>query len=233
VGSSRKRGKAKDRRSGGPPSEPLPDALILAAVERAERHRSPRPAEALGVSFRDLVEHLGLVHSPWTTRRMRPDVERLRTAGLLARTRRQGSDWWSLTPAGRRRLTAARRGRVVGELPESPQHRRWREARRQAERRIGGFRDEVRRALADADAQLGAGEAVGSDAWFDVADRLKEACWRLGSATHCLHEWSEPDDRRPDRDDLRGSGDKDLDREERGRREWLRMGRRNTWAWNV
>jgi hypothetical protein len=101
VASSRERGKAKEeRRSGGQPFEPLSDALILAAVERAERHRSARLADTAGVSFRDLVEHLGLVHGPWTTRRMRPHVERLRTAGLLARTRRQGSDWWSLTPAG-------------------------------------------------------------------------------------------------------------------------------------
>lgn len=234
MASSRKRSNGtKSRMSRARPFEPPSDALILAAVDRAERHRPPHLVEVPGVLFAEVVEHLGLVHSPWTTRRVRPHVERLHEAGLLGRSRRDGSYKWSLMPAGRRRLAAARRKGDLGELPESPQHRAWREAREEAKRRIGGLRDDVQKALRDGDALLDVEHVVGSDAWFDVADRLKQACWRLGSATHCLYEWSEPDDRRVDIDELRDAADKTLGRDERARRRQLRAGRRNTWSWKA
>lgn len=46
-----------------------------------------------------------------------------------------------------------------------------------------------------------------SDAWFSIAERLQAACWRVGSATHCLREWREPDDARVDVDDRCDAGD--------------------------
>jgi len=40
-----------------------------------------------------------------------------------------------------------------------------------------------------------------SDQWFELAERLRSDCWMLGSASHCLHEWAEPDDRYADIDE--------------------------------
>ena len=93
------------------------------------------------------------------------------------------------------------KARSTGEaiLPESPQHRIWRHSRTLAHEQIDGFRQALRGSLAEADALLGA-EKVRSDAWFDLTERLRKACWRLGSATHCLHEWPEPDDSHADTD---------------------------------
>jgi hypothetical protein len=86
--------------------------------------------------------------------------------------------------------------------------------RRLARERIDGFRQALRGSLAEAGALLGA-ERVPSDAWFDLAERLRKACWQLGSASYCLHEWAEPDD-----------SCADTDEETRFR------GRRNVWKWD-
>jgi hypothetical protein len=52
-----------------------------------------------------------------------------------------------------------------------------------------------------------------SDEWFVLGERLSAACKRVGSATHCLHEWAEPTDAVADVD------------------EHPRRGRRNTYDW--
>src|SRR5947209_11366396 len=141
VTSRRRRDDGRKERTGRAPRfEPPPDTLILGAVERAERH----DAGKVGVTFRAVMEHLGFVHSAATTRLLRPHVERLLADGLLASARRRGLVVWSLTPTGRRRLARTRQRRALGELPESPQHRTWREARDAAGRRIEEFRDELR-----------------------------------------------------------------------------------------
>jgi hypothetical protein len=67
--------------------EPVSDELVLAAVERAERHRERQDE---GVMMGDIVEHLGFVHGSWTTRRLRPQIEAFIAAGLLVRSRRHG-----------------------------------------------------------------------------------------------------------------------------------------------
>jgi hypothetical protein len=65
-----------------------------------------------------------------------------------------------------------------------------------------------------------------SDLWFDLAERLSAPATNIGAAIHCLAEWSEPDDARPDVDDYGDPGDDKLDLEERNRRRSLRRGRR-------
>ncbi|MGA9876887.1 MAG: hypothetical protein WBQ21_13885, partial [Solirubrobacteraceae bacterium] len=100
--------------------EPVSDALVLAAVERAERHRE---REREGVLMSDLVEHLGFVHGSWTTRRLRPQLEALIAAGQLARSRRHGVVVWELTSSGRRRVAQTRKAGGELGLPEAPQHR--------------------------------------------------------------------------------------------------------------
>ena len=102
--------------------------LILAAIERAICHQGhDRPGESLS----SIKQHLGLPHNGWTTLKLRPKLEELEAAGLIGKSRRHSVDVWGLTAKGRKRLTAVG-GRLT--LPESPQHRRWREARDTARR---------------------------------------------------------------------------------------------------
>jgi hypothetical protein len=207
--------------------EPVSNGLVLAAVERAERHRE---REGEGVMMSDIAEHLGFVHGSWTTRRLRPQIDALIAEGSLALSRRHGVVVWALTEAGRRQLERMRRAGEVEELPEAPQHRAWRYARAKAGERIDAFRTEAREALDEAAMLLDA-EDPHSDAWFGVAERLQAACWRVGSATYCLREWREPDDARPDVDDRCDTGDERLDSEELGRVRYRRTGRRGVWRW--
>jgi hypothetical protein len=207
--------------------EPVSDALVLAAIERAERHRE---REGEGVMMSDIAEHLGFVHGSWTTRRLRPQLETLIAEGSLARSRRHGAVVWELTDDGRGRLERMLRAREAGDLPEAPQHRVWRHARATAGERIDGFRTEAREALEDA-AVLLVAEGAYSDAWFGVAERLQAACWRVGSATYCLREWREPDDARPDVGDRCDVDDDLLDSEELGGVRYRRTGRRGVWRW--
>lgn len=53
--------------------------------------------------------------------------------------------------------------------------------------------------------------------WFEMANRLRTAAWRLGSATYCLWQWSEPTDDRADIDDHTMPGDELLGDDERAR----------------
>jgi hypothetical protein len=121
---------------------PVPDAMILAAIERAALHRG-RP----GVPIWMILEHLGL---PRRARRVRPQIRALTDAGTLATARARGVQLWSLTAAGRRQLRRA--GDV--RLPESPQHQAWRAARALAEQEIERFRSAMADVLAEATALL-------------------------------------------------------------------------------
>jgi hypothetical protein len=204
--------------------EPVPDDVVLAAVERAERHRE---REGEGVMMSDIAEHLGFVHGSWTTRRLHPQIDAFIAAGLLVRSRRHGVVIWG--------LTSTRRGRVeqtsgaVG-LPESPQHRVWRHVRALAAERIDGVCEQAASVLAEAMDALDA-DGVRSDAWFALAERLQSACWQLGSVTYCLSEWAEPDDASADVDDRTEPGDEQIDPDELGRVRYRRSGRRNVWKW--
>jgi hypothetical protein len=204
--------------------EPVSDDVVLAAVERAERHRERKDE---GVMMSDIAKHLGLVHGSWTTRRLRPQIEAFIAAGLLVRSRRHGVLIWGLTSSRSRRVGC------VGEavvLPESPQHRVWRQARTLAAERIDGLREQVRGVLDDATGVLQA-DGVCSDAWFALAERLELACGQLGSATYCLSEWAEPDDASADVDDRTEPGDEQIDPDELGGVRYRRGGRRNVWKW--
>ncbi len=118
--------------------EPVSETVVLAAIDRAERHGAHRGE---GATMSTVAEHLGFVHASWTTRGLRPRLEALVAAGALERMRRHGLVWWALTEKGRRR--AARARRTVA-LPESPQHRAWRRTREEAVERIDGLREEAR-----------------------------------------------------------------------------------------
>jgi DNA-binding PadR family transcriptional regulator len=179
-----------------PTSEGTPsDDLLLAALERAERHER---RENQGVLLVHLKDHLGLPHHSGSTLRLRPQLDRLQHTGLIERERQQSRTLWKLTPAGRSRLRRARRtGELV--LPDSPQHRKWATAQLIAEERIAELRGELRRTLDQAAAML-EDKATTSDAWFSLIPKLKTVCQRLATATYILGEWDEPDDSRPDID---------------------------------
>ena len=139
---------------------------------------------------------------------------------------------WELTSAGRRRLQRARRAGSVPPLPESPQHRAWRDARTAAAQEIERFRASLRDRLDEAALLLEADEPPHSDAWFELGEALQRACRRVASASHCLYEWVEPHDLRADVDDHLDPIDEGLDPAERARRRARRAGRRNIRLWD-
>jgi hypothetical protein len=125
--------------------QPVSDAQILAAIDRAEAHDRNQIPDA---GRWDIAAHLGFVHNSWTTKRLRPQLDALRTAGRIRDVRRLGLDLVALTSTGRRAL---RKGRSAGEvfLPESPQHRVWRHSRTVAGDRIDGFREALRASVTE------------------------------------------------------------------------------------
>lgn len=206
------------------------DVLILAAIDRAIRHR----ARDGGVPVWVILDHLSL---PRRSRRAVAQLDTLEAAGSIVRSRQHGRTVWALTSTGRRRLQRARRAGTVPVLPESPQHREWREARTLAEQQIAGFRkdlhDQAESALwlLDSPRLLGQPTPVESDAWFMLGELLQRACTRLASATHCLSEWAEPDDAHADIDDGLEPAERNLDARTQARLRSKRAGRRNPRNW--
>jgi hypothetical protein len=177
------------------PAQPS-EEQVLAALERALRHR--RQPQSPGVLLSTIEEHLGLSRHGSDTRRLQPVVDALHVAGAIESSVRQGLTLWRLTSAGKRRLAAASGRDAAGQLPESPQHQEWRNAREAAERRIDPLRNELEEALERTRSLLDV-EQRDSDVWFAASRELQRACYRLGSATYCLYEWTEPDDAEVDR----------------------------------
>ena len=173
------------------PADPPSAELVLAAIDRAWRHRNNQSSPGAGLPT--IKEHLGLPRDGAATLRLRPTWDALEGAGLIEQFHRQGITLWNLTTTGRRRLTAARKKTSLT-LPESPQHRKWQVARTEAANRIEGFRKDLRLLLAQAGNLLDTEPPAGSDAWWALDKQLHQATRRVGSAIHCLFEWPEPDD---------------------------------------
>jgi DNA-binding transcriptional regulator PaaX len=174
--------------------EAVSDLQVLAAIDRAARHN---PAD--GVPAFRLAEHLGLRHGASTTRHLRPQIERLIGAGELVCTRCHGHRALSLTSKGSRRLARARRERRNLDLPESPQHQRWRIVQDEASNRIDEFRHELATTLTATRRLLRAGEQDFKAA-LELLTRLRGQCDRFAWAMYCLSEWAEPDDAHADID---------------------------------
>jgi len=195
------------------------DQLVLAALARAERHRTgPSP----GVTRWAVCDHLAVTRRSRAARELRVRLPRLVESGLLDASRVHGMDVWHLTEAGRR-LAADAAGVV---LPESPQHRVWREAQDTARVRQAEVRRRVIAAVQEVSAQLERSSAVACDEWLLAADRLSGSCRLMASVAYCLGEWEEPDDVRADVDDCRGVSDLLASDEELARVGVLRSGRR-------
>ena len=176
-----------------------PAIIILAAVERAARHeRSDEVATAT------VVEHLGFEPEKMPNRLLHLRLDGLRDAGSLTRVARAGADTWLLTSEGREELDRRHEAEEIGELPEAPQHRAWREARVEAAVRLEGFKDEMGTMLEEATALLDQPHPPRSSEWIAMSQRLAPAAWRVASAIHCLYEWVEPNDDFPDVDEAPG-----------------------------
>ena len=206
----------------------ISDELILACIDRAVRHRA---ADDAGVSMWAITKHLGIGRRSVAARHVRLRLVALEEVGRLAISRPHGVSVWVLTRNGRQRLRRARHAGNVPELPESPQHRHWRDAHALAAEEIERFRQTLGGTMDEAARMLGARPAVPSDAWFETSERLRWAAWRLGSASYCLYEWVEPEDKRADIDDRCDPHDEELARVELGPRRMRRAGRRNIRLW--
>lgn len=173
---------------------PVSENQLLAAIARAERHQHGRL-----VSWPGVIEHFAFKRSGHTTLMLRPQLHALLVAKAVEQCKWLGRDHFTLTSAGRRRLTRARRRGEDLSLPESPQHREWWRKHAQAIESVEGDRERVREALAQAVELLG-DQGADSQAWAAMADRLYVSAAQLSSATYCSREWAEPDDARRDAD---------------------------------
>lgn len=207
--------------SGGEPPE-----LVLAAVERAARHRPGRA----GAPFWTILQHLHVPRRSAAARTVRASIESLTERGWLQVTPEHGIPLWRLSPSGRRRLRRAERSASPPALGESPQHEAWRTARTLAAAEIERFRAALAEDLARGQRMLEARDGPPSDDWLELGARLHGDCRRLGSAWHCLAEWEEPDDAVADVDTAAMPSTEDEGERERRLRA-LRAGRRNVRLW--
>jgi hypothetical protein len=218
----------QDRDRRGRRAELPPDELIMAAVERAARHRGDDAAE---VPVWAVLEHLCLTSRSRGARHVRSRLPALQAVESLQRGRRHGVPVWMLTTSGRRQLADALSSDEPPRLPESPQHRAWRHAQTLAAEEIERFRRGLAGALDEGARMLEADPPADSDAWFALAERLRLCAWRVGSAGHCLYEWAEPGDAQADIDDHAEPGDECIAETERIARRARRSGRRNIRLW--
>ncbi|MGP0101129.1 MAG: hypothetical protein ACLPUT_05840 [Solirubrobacteraceae bacterium] len=210
-------------------SDRPPDELVLAAVERAGRHQAH---DAAAVPVWAILDHLGVPRRSGAARHVSSRLGVLHAAGWLERSRRHGVPTWALTSSGVGRLRRARRAGGVPPLPESPQHRAWRNARTAAGQELERFHANLHERLEQAARLLDAEQPPHSDTWLELAEELQRACRRVASASHCLYEWAEPDDERADVDERVEPADAQLDEHERARRRARRAGRRNLRLWD-
>ncbi len=170
------------------------DGLILAAIDRAYRHL---PRLSSGVSRWEVLEHLDVAKRTNAARAVKERLDALTEDGVLVRTKEHSNLLWRLTSRGRRQRQKAD---ALGELPESPQHRRWRQAREVASVHFGRGLDALGEAIIEASELRMAEPPASSDAWLLAGLRLRSACRLLAKATYCRCEWPEPDDARADID---------------------------------
>jgi hypothetical protein len=202
---------------------------VLAAVERAGRHQ---PNHGSAVPAWAILEHLELRPRSAPARHVRTRLRALQAAGSLECTRRHSVPTWELTHAGRRLLRRAASAGELPALPESPQHRAWRNARTAAAQELERFRRLLRERMQQATALLDVDPPPHSDAWFELAEELQRGCRRVASASHCLYEWNEPDDASADLDAHVEPGDRLSAPAQRKLRQARRGGRRNILLWD-
>lgn len=183
-------------------SGPISEAEVLAAVARAERQEAR-------VTLREISNHLGWRYNGGATIRLRPRLHALAASGLLDATnpprRKIRTKQWSTTVTGRRRLASADKV----DLPESPQHRRWRQDRDVAAWALDGIFEEGR-TLVDEVYDLfwmsRVHTSLTSREILDLAQRFDRTMKAFATATQMCDEWPEPGDETDDKHAPRGMG---------------------------
>jgi len=219
-----------DRNPRSKPKERPSDELVLAAIERAIRHRA---RDSNAVPTWAIFAHLSIPRRSAAARHVHVRLDVLHAAGWIEPLRVHGVACWELTGAGQRHLKRARRRCEVPELPESPQHQEWRVAHTAAVQEIDRFRGRLRKCLHEAEQTIDVEPTPTSDELFELGEALLRNCRQLASATYCLYEWSEPDDAHPDVEshlDLTRAG---MDSSEQLLRRARRAGRRNVRLWSI
>jgi len=162
-----------------------PDALLCAALDRARRHDLADEVTA------DYVADELTTEPPTTT----PDAVRTRLTelaerGLVNQIDENDIQLWTLTPAGEQLVSDG-----APLLPESRQHRDWRQARDNPMTNLEHLRVELKRELADIEAMLNE-QALPSPAWMKTSRRIQHLTYGMSVAIHVLHERPEPTDDR-------------------------------------
>lgn len=214
----------------GETAETESDEVLLAAVRRAVLH-DPRGRGHVPIWV--LLEHLDVPRRSARASAVRERLAKLEQRRWIERGSAHGVPTWALGRAGKRRLGRAERAGAAPVLPESPQHRAWRQAQVLASQEIDRFAAELRRACDDAAALLRSElqEEVRSDAWLELGARMARDCRLLASARHCLSEWPEPVETSADVDTLSAPDDDLLEHDRLRALRVLRAGRRNTLLW--
>lgn len=131
--------------------KPPDDDLMLAAIDRAQRHGDSWLGQYTRVS--DIAAHLAMPWHGGTSRGLTPIMIRLADGpGWVERSYRRGVAVWRLTDAGKKRLAEALERGVAP--PESPQHRTWCQARDNATQHLPGLRSQARDLLKEMTALL-------------------------------------------------------------------------------
>jgi len=172
-----------------PRTQPLTADVVLAALARA-LHSGPIVDG--GVWLSEVSEHLGLSWHGATSRRLQPIMTQLVDRGLV-RHSNKGSIW-ALTDTGYRQAQ-----RVTVLLPESPQHRLWRQACELATEHHPRMRQRFITAVKAACDLINAEEPAAPSSWIDCKHELEHACEALAQVAYILNR-AEPDDATPDLD---------------------------------
>jgi DNA-binding PadR family transcriptional regulator len=185
-----------------------PELMLLAAIERAER-QVVLPGKRKGARRKEIVAHLGLDWHSGNARRLKGQLEALRAEGCVEIEEKMPfRSIVALTRRGHDRLQLARRQKVpeamAEALPESPQHREWREARAVAEEREDEIRSLATDAVQEAQTALLKPAADSADELMAIGDRLHRVFWRFASVVYVRQEWAEPDERSRDEDPGKG-----------------------------
>ena len=171
------------------PSGPVSELEVLAALARAELHATRwKPFTS------DIAHHLGWRFSGQATRHLRPHLERLTSAGLVApsepRTYTMANQRWTITTAGSRRLASA----ATVDLPESPQHRRWRQDRDVAAWALDAVRSQAWDVIEEVSDLLSGLEVdlptLGDDFVKGLARRFEESFRATGLALRMCRQWT-------------------------------------------
>jgi DNA-binding MarR family transcriptional regulator len=178
---------------------PVSELEVLAALARAELHATrwkPYPS--------DIANHLGWRWSGVAARGLYPHLERLASAGQLAPVepspRKRSHQQWRVTAAGRRRLASA--GPI--HLPESPQHRRWRQDRDVAAWALDAVRSQAWDVIEEVSDLLSGPEGdlptLGDDFVKGLTRRFEKSFRATGLALRMYEQWAEPSDLAADDD---------------------------------